>query len=94
MAATLSQAAYKLLSEAGCSEVADDYVILGGTDLRILLSRRAVEDLNAQARGEQEFREPTLRTLKKTQDLSASPLKAGTAYEDPYLAGITAKLKR
>lgn len=49
MATKLSQDAIKLLEEAGCSEVADDYIILGTTDLRILLSRRAVEDLNAQA---------------------------------------------
>ena len=50
MATTLRQAAMKLLRDAGCSEVADDYVIIGTTDLRILLSCRAIEDLNAQAR--------------------------------------------
>jgi len=50
MATKLSQAARKLLEQAGCSEIADDFVILGSTDLRILLSRRAVEDLNDQAR--------------------------------------------
>lgn len=50
MATKLSQAARKLLEQAGCSEVEDDYVILGSTDLRILLSRRAIDDLNAQAR--------------------------------------------
>ena len=50
MATETILAATKLLRDAGCSEVADDYVILGTTDLRILLSKRAVEDLNAQAR--------------------------------------------
>jgi len=50
MATKLSQAAHKLLEEAGCNEIGNDYVILGSTDLRILLSRRAIEDLNAQAR--------------------------------------------
>jgi hypothetical protein len=49
MSATLTQAAHQLLSSAGCSEIADDYVVLGGTDVRILLSERAVEDLNSQA---------------------------------------------
>lgn len=50
MATKLSQAAQQLLQQAGCNEVADDYVILGSTDHRILLSRRAIEDLNSQAR--------------------------------------------
>lgn len=45
----LTKAAKKLLEEAGCNEIADDYVILGDTDLRILLSDAAIEDLNAQA---------------------------------------------
>jgi hypothetical protein len=48
--AKLTKAAIKLLEDAGCNEVADDYVILGDTDLRILLSSSAVKDLNAQAR--------------------------------------------
>ena len=46
----LTKAAKKLLQEAGCSEIADDFVVLGQTDLRILLSDAAVDDLNAQAR--------------------------------------------
>ena len=46
----LTKAAKKLLQEAGCSEIADDCVVLGQTDLRILLSDAAVDDLNAQAR--------------------------------------------
>lgn len=50
MATKLRQAARKLLEQAGFSEIADDYVILGSTDLRILSSKRAVEDLSAQAR--------------------------------------------
>lgn len=48
--AVLTKAARALLDAAGCSEIADDYVLVGNTDVRILLSRRAVEDLNAQAR--------------------------------------------
>lgn len=50
MTSMLSKVVIKLLEEAGCSEIADDYVILGSTDLRILLSKRAIDDLNAQAR--------------------------------------------
>lgn len=46
--ATLTTAARKLLDEAGCNEVADDYIVIGTTDLRVLLSARAVSDLNAQ----------------------------------------------
>ncbi len=46
----LTKGARKLLAEAGCTEIADDFVVLGSTDLRILLSNAAVEDLNAQAR--------------------------------------------
>ena len=46
----LTKAAKKLLQEAGCSEIADDFVVLGQTDLRLLLSDAAVDDLNAQAR--------------------------------------------
>lgn len=46
----LTKAAKKLLQEAGCSEIADDFVVFGQTDLRILLSDAAVDDLNAQAR--------------------------------------------
>ena len=51
----LTRAAKKLLEEAGCNEIAEDYVILGDTDLRILLSEAAIEDLNAQAREQAEF---------------------------------------
>lgn len=48
--AKLSQAAIQLLRDAGCTEVADDYILLGDTDLRVLPSHRAVTDLNQQAR--------------------------------------------
>ena len=44
MPTKLTKAAKKLLEEAGCSEIADDFVVLGQTDLRILLSDAAVED--------------------------------------------------
>lgn len=55
MAKKLTKGAKKLLEEAGCSEIADDFVVLGQTDLRILLSDAAVEDLNQQAREQAEF---------------------------------------
>ncbi len=48
--ATLSKGAKRLLHDAGATEIADDYVVVGNTDVRILLSHRAVTDLNAQAR--------------------------------------------
>jgi hypothetical protein len=48
--AKLSQAAIELLRSCGCTEVADDYVLVDNTDVRILLSHRAVADLNQQAR--------------------------------------------
>lgn len=51
----LTKAAKKLLQEAGCSEIADDFVVLGQTDLRVLLSDAAVDDLNAQAREQTDF---------------------------------------
>ena len=56
MAKKLTKAAKTLLEEAGCSEIADDFVVLGQTDLRILLSDAAVEDLNQQAREQAEFK--------------------------------------
>ncbi|AIV66501.1 hypothetical protein [Burkholderia pseudomallei] len=48
--AKLSQAAIRLLRDAGATEVADDYVLMDNIDVRILLSHRAVADLNQQAR--------------------------------------------
>jgi len=48
--ANLSKSACELLHDAGATEIADDYVVVGNTDVRILLSHRAVADLNAQAR--------------------------------------------
>jgi hypothetical protein len=48
--AKLTQAAVKMLESAGCNEIADDFIVIGTTDVRILLSSRAVSDLNAQAR--------------------------------------------
>ncbi|MFK4705696.1 hypothetical protein ABIC83_002535 [Roseateles asaccharophilus] len=50
MATQLSKAALEMLEKAGFTEVSDDFVVHGQTDIRILLCRRAVEDLNAQAR--------------------------------------------
>jgi hypothetical protein len=48
--ATLSQAARKLLEDAGCREYDDDYLVIGNNDVMILLSHRAVSELNRQAR--------------------------------------------
>lgn len=48
--AKLCQQAVKMLEAAGCNEIADDMIVIGTTDVRVLLSHRAVEDLNAQAR--------------------------------------------
>lgn len=48
--ASLSKAAKQLLQDAGCSEVADDFVLIGTIDVTVLLSHRAVADLNRQAR--------------------------------------------
>lgn len=48
--ANLSKAAKRLLEDAGCTEVADDYIVLFNSDVRVLLSHRAVSDLNQQAR--------------------------------------------
>ena len=46
----LSKKAIEMLEQAGFTEVADDFIVLGQTDTRILLCERAVRDLNAQAR--------------------------------------------
>lgn len=46
----LSKKAIEMLEQAGFTEIADDFVVLGQTDTRILLCERAVRDLNAQAR--------------------------------------------
>lgn len=50
--AKLTAAAKRMLEAGGFSEVAEDYVVHGSTDVRILLCRRAVIDLNAQADGD------------------------------------------
>lgn len=39
-----------MLEAAGCNEIADDFIIMGTTDVRVPLSHRAVTDLNEQAR--------------------------------------------
>jgi len=38
-----------MLEAAGCNEIAGDFVVIGTTDVRVLLSHRAVLDLNEQA---------------------------------------------
>lgn len=48
--ARLTQAAVKMLEAAGCNEIADDCIVIGTTDVRVLLSHRAVADLNERAR--------------------------------------------
>lgn len=51
--AKLSKAAIALLESAGCNEIADDYIVLGdGINVTVLLSHRAVADLNRQASGD------------------------------------------
>lgn len=52
----LTKKAAKLLEEAGCNEISDDYVMLGSTDLRVLLSDAAIDDLNAQARDQDSYK--------------------------------------
>lgn len=86
--ARLSKAAVALLEAAGYTEVADDYVLVGNTDVRILLSVRAVRDLNAQARGEdvEPVAQPAARRyLSQAPDpkMPDEPLAP-----DPYLEGI------
>ena len=46
----LTDAAIRMLKDAGCSEVADDFALIGNIDVMVLLSNQAVEDLNRQAR--------------------------------------------
>lgn len=48
--AKLSQAAIAMLEDAGCNEIGDDFIVIGTTDVRVLLSSRAAADLNHQAR--------------------------------------------
>jgi hypothetical protein len=47
--AKLSRAAVAMLEDAGCNEIGDDFIVIGTTDVRVLLSHRAVADLNQQA---------------------------------------------
>ncbi|AQH05654.1 hypothetical protein A9R05_42310 (plasmid) [Burkholderia sp. KK1] len=48
--AKLSKEAIALLEDAECSEIADDYIVIGNIGVTVLLSNRAVADLNRQAR--------------------------------------------
>jgi hypothetical protein len=48
--AELTQAAVKMLEAAGCNEISDDLIVIGTTDVRVLLSHRVVAHLNEQAR--------------------------------------------
>jgi hypothetical protein len=48
--AKLSQAARRMLQDAGCNEFDDDFILIGNIDVMVLLSHRAVADLNRQAR--------------------------------------------
>jgi hypothetical protein len=48
--AKLTQAAIELLHDADVRELADDFIVIGNIGVTVLLSRRAVEDLNRQAR--------------------------------------------
>lgn len=53
--AILSKAAHQMLDDAGCTEVADDYIVLFNSDVLILLSNNAVRDLNKQAKEKHEL---------------------------------------
>ncbi|QKM48025.1 hypothetical protein B7760_02059 [Burkholderia glumae] len=48
--AKLSKAAIHMLESAECTEVADDFIMIGNTDVCVLLSNRAVAELNREAR--------------------------------------------
>lgn len=48
--AKLSKAAIKLLNDADVRELGDDFIVIGNIGVTVLLSHRAVEDLNRQAR--------------------------------------------
>jgi hypothetical protein len=52
--AKLSQAAKQLLEDAEVREFDDDFIVIGNIGVTVLLSDRAVEDLNRQARQRQE----------------------------------------
>lgn len=85
--AKLSKAAIAMLQEAGCSEVADDYLLMGNTDVRVLLSTRAVHDLNAQARGDDVA--PAAKAPFPSPTPSSEPVSERPAVkQDPFLEGI------
>jgi hypothetical protein len=48
--AKLSQAAIEMLHDADVRELDDDFIVIGNIGVTVLLSHRAVEDLNRQAR--------------------------------------------
>jgi hypothetical protein len=48
--AKLTQAAVKMLEDAGCNEISDDLIVIATTDVRVLLSHRAIANPNEQAR--------------------------------------------
>ena len=53
--ATLSERAKQWLKDSNCfEEISDDMLSLANSDIQILLSKKAVEDLNRQAREAQE----------------------------------------
>lgn len=53
--ANLSERAKQWLEDSNCfEEIADDMLSLANSGIQILLSRKAVEDLNRQAREAQE----------------------------------------
>lgn len=54
--AKLTKDAIALLEDAECSEIADDYIVIGNIGVTVLLSHRAVADLNRQARARADAR--------------------------------------
>jgi hypothetical protein len=52
--AKLSEAAKRLLEDADVRECDDDFIVIGNIGVTVLLSHRAVADLNRQARDRDE----------------------------------------
>lgn len=82
--AALSKAALSMLEDAGCTEVADDYIMLFNSSVVVLLSHRAVSDLNRQARDRAgaEADERTTTAAQAATDAMDKPLTGCAADRD------------
>jgi hypothetical protein len=92
--AKLSKAAVQMLEDAGCNEVADDYIVIGDAQhVTVLLSAKAVEDLNRQARATDRFAGDTAilgsggraRLVKGLRDVQAEDELVSELLRDPML---------